>query len=170
MPTILSASFDPVSRFPLQVTTPAGRMDVERDGLERMTAQRIHLRGDVPRRCASTVSPGGRVVAKAMVDGAQQRVDFDSVGRVARVTGDDAIVTFEYDTLSRPVSRTVERADGLSLTRRMSYDGLGRLQAIEWVTGDARHTRRMSCGWRRRSAMERWISRHRATTPWIAIA
>lgn len=140
-----TAYYDLRLGMPVSISSDAGAMLIRTDYLGRMTEQDVVMDG-AARSCKVEVSPGGLEQVKTGVDGMRQVFAYDALGRVVRVEhladGEQPIVvTFGYDALSRPSTRTTVDAGG-SLTAHVSYDDLGRASDATWLIEGAAGTMR----------------------------
>lgn len=150
-----TASYDPITGMPLTISSDSGAMQIRSDYLGRMVEQDVIMGGPV-RSSKVTVSPGGAELLKTGVDGAIQLFHHDDLGRIGRIehTTKEGLglvdLTFAYDELSRPVSRTATTdADG-SVTESLEYDDLGRVAGTTWLAERAGEStrRKLVMEWR----------------------
>jgi RHS repeat-associated protein len=150
LPHVLKqATYSPVTGMPATLGSDAGAMLIRTDYLGRMTEQDIVTGGTVSRSTCTTLSPGGLEQAKTGVDGMRRVFIYDDAGRIARTTDCDAAgalvveVSFAYDAISRPCSRTSRDAHG-AVIETVTYDDLGRLDRTTWTHEGRETTNRRS--------------------------
>lgn len=147
---LTEATYDHAMGLPTGIVAEGGSMTITPDYLGRMTDQKITLAGDLPRGCHVSITPGGLALEKTGTDGVKQIYDYDDKGRLKSVTDEDAMIELVYDELSRLDHRTTRSADGRSVTQRIAYDALGRVQEQTWEHAEASTTqvRSLAFDWR----------------------
>ena len=83
--------------------------------------------GDQPRSQQQTTTPAGKVTRLTDADGAEQRCQYDKLGRLSTQQGPDVTVTITYDAASRIHQQRTQSKDGSrDMTVTLGYDSLGR--------------------------------------------
>ena len=83
--------------------------------------------GDQPRSQQQTTTPAGKVTRLTDADGAEQRCQYDELGRLSVQQGPDVTVTITYDAASRIHRQHTQSKDSLrDMTVTLGYDSLGR--------------------------------------------
>lgn len=166
-PVVLkTAAYDPIGGMPVSISSDSGAMQIRTDYLGRMTEQDVIMGGPL-RSSKVSVSPGGVELVKTGVDGAIQVFHYDDCGRTERVqhVTEEGLglvdVTFAYDGLSRPTSRTATTDAGGSVTESLEYDDLGRVVGTTWLAEGAgeRTRRKLVLQWRNDNKLtgKRWF-------------
>lgn len=166
-PVVLrTAAYYPIGGMPKSIKSDSGEMGIETDYLGRMTKQTVTM-GGTSRSSEVIVSPCGVELVKSGIDGATQVFHYDKCGRTERlehVTKEGlglVDVTFAYDGLSRPTSRTATTDAGGSVTESLEYDDLGRVAGTTWLAERAgkRTRRKLVLEWRRDGKVtgKRWF-------------
>ncbi|SKB82280.1 RHS repeat-associated core domain-containing protein [Luteibacter sp. 22Crub2.1] len=166
-PVVLrTAAYDAIAGMPKSIRSESGEMRIDTDYLGRMTEQTVTM-GGTSRSCEVSVSPCGVELVKSGIDGATQVFHYDDCGRTERIQhmtkeGLGLVdVTFAYDGLSRPTSRTATTDAGGSVTESLEYDDLGRVVGTTWLAERAgeRTRRKLVLEWRKdgKVAGKRWF-------------
>ena len=83
--------------------------------------------GDQPRSQQQTTTPSGKVTRLTDADGAEQRCQYDELGRLSVQQGPDVTITITYDAASRIHRQHTQSKDGSrDMTVTLGYDSLGR--------------------------------------------
>ncbi len=83
--------------------------------------------GDQPRSQQQTTTPSGKVTRLTDADGAEQRCQYDKLGRLSTQQGPDVTVTVTYDAASRIHQQRTQSKDGSrDMIVTLGYDSLGR--------------------------------------------
>ncbi len=83
--------------------------------------------GDQPRSQQQTTTPSGKVTRLTDADGAEQRCQYDKLGRLSTQQGPDVTVTVTYDAASRIHQQRTQSKDGSrDMIVTLGYDRLGR--------------------------------------------
>ena len=120
-------TYDPLSGRLLEAQ---GNLGLQKDhwspsGL--LTGADYAWHGDQPRSQQQTTTPAGKVTRLTDADGAEQRCQYDKLGRLSTQQGPDVTVTITYDAASRiHQQRTQSKDCSRDMTVTLGYDSLGR--------------------------------------------
>jgi len=107
--------------------------------------------GDQPRSQQQSTTPAGKVTRLTDADGAEQRCQYDELGRLIQQQGPDVTVTLSYDAASRIHQQRTQSNDGSrDMTVTLGYDSLGRPARRETATRtpNAQHVEVQTQQWR----------------------
>ncbi|NNG65524.1 hypothetical protein HKD51_28535, partial [Pseudomonas fragi] len=114
--------------------------------------------GDQPRSQQQSTTPAGTVTRLTDADGAEQRCQYDELGRLIQQQGPDVTVTLSYDAASRIHQQRTQSNDGSrDMTVTLGYDSLGRPARRETATRtpNAQHVEVQTQQWRKDGKLTR---------------
>ncbi|OKA18531.1 hypothetical protein BOH74_20425 [Pseudomonas versuta] len=127
--------YDPLSGRLLEAQ---GNLGMQKDhwspsGL--LTKADYNWQGDQPRSQQQTTTPAGKVTRLTDADGAEQRCQYDALGRLSQQQGPDVTISVTYDAASRIHQQRTQAKDGSrDMTVTLGYDSLGRPARRETAT------------------------------------
>ncbi|NBF16954.1 hypothetical protein GV729_16955 [Pseudomonas sp. Fl4BN2] len=107
--------------------------------------------GDQPRSQQQSTTPAGKVTRLTDADGAEQRCQYDELGRLIQQQGPDVTISVTYDAASRIHQQRTQSIDGSrDMTVTLGYDSLGRPARRETATrtSNAQHVEVQTQQWR----------------------
>ena len=114
--------------------------------------------GDQPRSQQQSTTPAGKVTRLTDADGAEQRCQYDELGRLIQQQGPDVTVSVTYDAASRiHQQRTLSNDGSRDMTVTLGYDSLGRPARRETSTRtpNAQHVEVQTQQWRKDGKLTR---------------
>ncbi len=119
--------YDPLSGRLLESQGNLGQQNDHWSPSGQLTKADYAWHGDQPRSQQQTTTPAGKVTRLTDADGAEQRCQYDELGRLSVQQGPDVTVTITYDAASLIHRQRTQSKDGSrDMTVTLGYDSLGR--------------------------------------------